>query len=102
MPCEARIVASCFTGDHEQAGNEICLKPVLTPTIFLDVTDGDLGGVIGWGSRWYRRDILCPVVAVVGGNLQMACYSKARRHVKTIHHGSIDRKAGGIIEYTML
>ena len=47
MPSDARSVASCSHGDHEQAGNGIFLQPVLTPTNILDVTNGDRGGVLG-------------------------------------------------------
>ena len=67
MPSEARSAASCFTGDHEQAGNEIFLQPVLTPTNILDVTDGDWGGVLG-GDQEGFEGTFCVLWCNLGGN----------------------------------
>ena len=67
MPSEARSVDSCFTGDHEQAGNEIFLQPVLTPANLRDVTDGELGGVLG-GDQEGIEGTFCVLCGNLGGN----------------------------------
>ena len=73
MPSDARSGDSHFIGDHEQAGNEMCWQPVLTPANLRDVTEGEWGGVLGgdqegiegtfcvlcgnWGGNWTLRSL---------------------------------------------